>query len=437
MNVETLIDQAQSFLHDDGALFSRAELLRWVNDGYRDMVAASRACVRPYQMDMPGRTAWSCAFPWEDRHAPGTQRFFTKATRSAVPMHATYRWEVEAIDNVEPTNSLDCVTQLWEQEYSDDIDAHFRFPLPESNERPLKVYWDSKRLAHTSSRELDLGENEWWREGGEPVAWLPGLGRERSFEVFEVRTTYGQGWDMRNLEQGTPRQFSSDASRTYEADSRTNTWDYAYTTSADVEGDLLVDGLGFRITSELSDGSFATFAWEADTTEETDADDGLTVVSHDFEDGMEALADIELGVGLLRRVRSPDRQYLAAAYDSGQDQRGIARRFATGDDALTVWHAILPTRQLIEGDTPDLLPAQLHKYLKFYVLSKAFGRVGEGYRPDLAQHFAALYQLGGGLMATLGTPSVRDRVYAREQTTDASVRTPPRVQFPSTFQRNF
>jgi hypothetical protein len=360
-------------------------------------------------------------------------RKFTITIRAAVTVQATYKWETEEVEGITPTDSLDVVAQLWEQTHLTDLDHHFRFYLPKSNTRPIKVYWDSKRLAHTSERELDLMETRWWREAGEPLAWLQGVGPEATFEVFEIQTDYNQSYELQGFDQGgMPRLYSSDdaANRQYETDSPVQTWDYGYTSSPDSG---MIPGFGLRITvviSDLDSDALGVFSWEADTT--VDSDEAL-----DFVGTAAWELDVEIGVGVGRRILSTDRQYLGTAYDSGQDLLGIPRSFGSSENALTVWQAITPTRALTESDVPDLIHSQLHKFIRFYVLNKALSRPGEGYRPDLAQHYAGLYQLGVGLLAVLGTPSILDRVYAREQTKDASIQAPPRVRLPSTFEKVF
>jgi hypothetical protein len=209
-------------------------------------------------------------------------------------------------------------------------------------------------------------------------------------------------------------------------------WDYGYTTSVDSG---VLSGLGRRLTfqSSVDPSLFAAQAWEEaliDGSSQTDSTDNQG--AFDFEPPYSRLA-----LGLLRGIDSPDRQYLACAYDSGDQLTGIARYFGSGDNALTYWEVITPQRQLTTTDTPDLIPAQLHKYLKFFVLSKGFGRPGQGYRPDLASHWGNLYGLGVALLASLATPSLLDRVYARDEVSQARSRVAPRVRFPSTFEREF
>jgi hypothetical protein len=433
LTLDTILDQVQQVLHDDEAVWTRAELLRWAQDGYRLLCYTSGCVVRPYQSDVPGRVAASFTHDWETTEHFGTYRIFTRTVGNR-PLRVTFLWEVESLEGITPTNSYNVTTQLWEEAYSSDTDAHARFALPRQSDRPLKVYWDSKRLAHTTTRELDQSYERWWRDGGEPIATLPGVGPEKSLEIYMLQTNYVQTWNLTGGYYGMPRQFSSDASRTYGINSSHTTWDYAYTSSADSGAS---SGTGLLIAENLLDSSNGTrslFSWETDLTVTTADDTGSTpgtIYTHEWEgDGA-----TQLGVGIARWLKSGDRQYLGVAYDSGQDLLGISRRFASSEDSLTVWHTILPDRPLTEDDEPDLLPDQAHKYIKFYVLAQAFSRKGEGQRMDMAEHFSQLYQLGAGLLAMLGTPSVLDRVYAREQVKDASIQAPPRVRLPAEFPR--
>ncbi len=42
-----------------------------------------------------------------------------------------------------------------------------------------------------------------------------------------------------------------------------------------------------------------------------------------------------------------------------------------------------------ESETPALVPPQMQKYLRAYVLSRAFNRQGQGYQPTLAAFLPA------------------------------------------------
>lgn len=428
MTLKDIITDVQSYLHDDGVVWSRAELLRWANDAYHELLYSSAAVTRPYQTDLPGRTAAAFTQLWELNIHPGTYRVFTRSPANR-PLRVTYTWEVQALEGIAPAQSYAVTTQLWEEAYSSDTDAHSRIALPRQSDRPVKIYWDTKRLAHTSIRELDMSYWRWWRDAGEPIGTMPGIGPEKSLEIYLLQTNYIQSYKLDAFEVGTPRQFSSDAGRQYAVSSGNTDWTYAYTSSVDSG---FVPGTGLLIAmTPVATGERGTFSWEADlTTTTNDTNSGIpgTVYTHVTEE-----LDAQLAAGIARHLSSEDRQYLGVAYDSGQDLTGIPRRFASADDAITVWTSIVPDRSFTEYDEPDLLPDQFAKYIKFKVLSSAFSRKGEGYRPDLAQHWEALFRLGVGLLAMLGTPSVLDRVYAREQIKDASIQAPPRVRFPATF----
>lgn len=433
MLVETILDNAQEFLHDDGSVWPRAELLSWCNDGYRQLLAQSRAVVRPYQLDMPGRTSWSACQEWEDRHADGTFRKFTLSVQSGA-IQATSRWEAETIEGIEPTISLENTSQLWERAYSDENDAHFQVVLSKAHEEPHKVYWDNRRLFGASTRELDLLDTNWWSQGGQPVFFFPSnAGRDGSYEVYEVITSYNQAYDLKGIEAGIPREISGD--RTYGITNGADRWAYAYSDAGSAGG---FPGLGWRFTGQASNGTFYTFAWEVDTAaaSTTDAD---PVGTSPFDAQYYAADEVFLAIGLGREIRSSDRQYVPAGYDSGTDQIfGGIRDFKSSADSLTVWEVITPTRELTESDTPGLIPRQFGKYLKFYVLSRAYSRKGEGFRPDLAQHFTSLFQVGIGLLTKLSDLSLIDKVYAREDfVSSGTLGRMPRVQLPSTYERQF
>lgn len=428
MNLETVLDKAQERLHDDGVLWPRTDLLRWANEGYRQLLAQSHACVRPFQIDVPGRTAWSATQNWEDRHGKGTFAKFTKSARNGT-IEATFRWEVEMLEGQVPNNSDDAVTQLWERAFSGEIDRHFRFAVGKAHERPIRIYWDDQRLLALSARELDLLDTTWQNESGEPIYWFTGVGREKSYEVFSVVTSYNQQYDLKDADEGVPRQFTG--TRTYGIAGGVDDWDFAYS-GGPTDG---ATGLGFRFTRQASDAdqTFATFIWEEEFLEsETTFTDSGTIFTHAWESEFGG-AQVFLGLGEVRGILSDDRQYLPAAYDAGDQLLGSARDFKGSADSLTIWEIIVPTRQLTEEDEPELIPIQLHKFLAYYVLSRAFAKTGEGQRPDLAQHYTSLYQMGTALLSGLGNPALFDRVMGREMVEVERVFTPPRVRFPSNF----
>jgi hypothetical protein len=241
-----------------------------------------------------------------------------------------------------------------------------------------------------------------------------------------------QSYDLRDFYQGVPRLFTSDADREYEVGNGLDSWNYSYSVSSDSGAS---HGLGFRFTRQADTNLsvFCVHIWEKEFV------DGATIFTDSETLGIGTSPDENpypiLGVGLVRGLLSNDRQYLACAYDCGEQITGVARYFGSSRDAITLWHTIQPTRDLIETDSLDLIPKQLHKYLRYYALHMAFARPGQGYRPDLADHFDKLYSLGVLILKTLGTPTFLDRNYAREQINDVAIKAVGRVRFPSTFER--
>ena len=102
---------------------------------------------------------------------------------------------------------------------------------------------------------------------------------------------------------------------------------------------------------------------------------------------------------------------------------------------MFLFEVVITSRTLTESDSPVLIPRQLHKYLRFFILGRAFARIGEGQRPDLAQHYSQLFQVGVTVFTALGNPTLIDRVYGREEFAPADQGRPPRVRLPSTFPR--
>lgn len=435
MNVEKILDDAESFLHDpDNKVWPRAELLRIANDGYRQLIAEALPTVRIYQYDVPARDTGAGTQEWEDEFVAGNFRRFTTPIQN-LHWQGTYRWESEFLaGSITPTNSYDCVTHDWERTLvSDNIDTHFRFVFARTHERPRYAFWQDKRLGSRSVSELDLRDQRWWIESGEPLIYLNGVGRELSFEIFEVESTYYQSHFLQEASAGLPRLWTSDASREYQITSGRSTWDYAYSSGQDY---LSVSGLGFRFTGyDTTNARYYTFSWETDLTTTTDADSAYTF-THDWEWEFVSASDVTLlGCGTLRGLESADRQYVPMAYDAGLQLQGSARDFHSSDGSISIYEHTVPGRALLENDTPALIPTPLHKFITFYVIATAFSQPGEGYRPDLAQHWFALYQIGVGILAALATPSFAESNLARGQVREVRAPTPPTVRLPATYPR--
>ena len=423
MRVSDILDQVQERLHDGGVIWSRAELLDWLNDGYRQMLAESHCAVRPVVFEVPPHTAWAGTYEWEDAHAPGTFRVLTRASQIYT---VTHTWELQHLEGIAPEDEDTwAVTHLWERAMIDsDITVPFRFVIEREHERPLRVYWDNKQLVGTSTRELDLRDTTWWNESGEPIAHLKGTGREASFELFEVVTSYNQGYECVHCEAGIPRHFAGD--RTYGVSSSVATPGMAYST---IDAGI-VPGLALRFTDEegTTAGLYTTFSWEADLSVETDEE--RTYVNTFGWEASYGGDEYFLGVGNPRWITSPDRHYLAAPLDDGP--YGAIRDFKTSEDSVLLWHVVINARPLTELDSPLLIPRQCYKYLRWFVLGRAYSRQGEGQRPDMAEHYLNLFRAGVGVLSSLGPVTKHDRVLARETYTPVAAR-PLRVRLPSNY----
>ena len=209
---------------------------------------------------------------------------------------------------------------------------------------------------------------------------------------------------MRDATAGIPRQLSGDRTYAIEVDSYNPSNSYAYTNQAEMS--LITDavpafltGMGLRITQEPTDKSlgFYVYTWEgehlnggANTTQTT----GNTLISFPWEFEFAGVA-ITFGLGGIRAIRSPDRQYVPMVSEAAPlAMLGGIRDWRSSSDNLMAMEVVVPPVDLGETDTPVLIPSPLQKYLRYYTLSRAFGREGEGHRPDLAVHYDSRYQRG-------------------------------------------
>lgn len=428
------IDIIQTRLHDDGALWTRAELLNWLNDGYSGMLADSGACRRFFIFDVPPRAAYAVSQEWEAQYAGSTFRKFSKSVAGGTAQ-CTFEWEVEFTESATPTNSLSCITQLWELEYlGESIDDHYRFFLPKSHEQIKRVAWDDKRIFGTSDKELDPLASKWWQQEGEPLFYLRGLDRDRSFETYKIESAYTENYCIPANSFGLVRFMSG--TRTYGTQSAVQRNDYAYTCSGDEAP--YGSGLGWRFTVQAADSaqSFCTYEWEKEFLEgETEFTDATTVYTHWWE--AEFVTDEDtpsFAIGAARAISSPDRQYLPMAYDTGEfAMLGTIRDFKSSANAISVLETISNARDLTTVDSPALIPERMYKYLRYYVWAMAFGREGEGQRPKLAAHYMARYREGVKFLNKLGNLTNMDRNYARAQGPVQRLAAPPFPRLPSTY----
>jgi hypothetical protein len=430
--VASHLDYIQGRLHDGGSIWTREELLNWFNDGYRRLTVTAQHAKTFSSFALPPRHSFARTQEWEPRHTfGGTHRKFTIAHDSS-RMQGTVHWEVESAHGLEATIAFQNVTQLWElSAATDEVNQHYRLYFPATHDRVLALWWDHRRLEPISVRELDYLEDAWWRVQGQPYFWTEGLGRDRTVEIYEIETEYRQDYHLVNFEQGAPRRFSGD--RTY-AVSATGTWDYAYTADGEPQTQSVYEtgltGVGYRFTLDATNTYHGTQVWEPQTLSGDTVDPGTSTVTSVWEQEFQLLPEFRLGLGLIRSIDSTLRQYWPVSI--GQ-LNGIVRRIGSSEEAILMWHTVLP-ELLTEEDTPHLLPRQLEKYLRYYTLLAAFNRQGEGIDLNLALHYQSRFGRGGQLLRRLANITYRDEEFMREPVAIIS-RQLPRPQLPSNFAR--
>ena len=434
MSVQEELDKVQLKLHDSGALWPRSELLDWFNDGYLQLIAMSQAIQRLLILDVPGRQTFSIVYDWEERHANGT---YWQPFQAAGDFVCTYLWEIEDQGDISPSASLDGITYQWERAYSDETDSHYQFGLPKNHDRIVRLAYDDKLLLPVETRELDHGESRWMKSVGRPDWWTTGIGRTDSIEIYQIVVDYIENYILLGYEQGLPRQISGD--RTYSIDQLERIGNsFAYTHSGDVnhaETKQILTGFGWRFTQK-SDSFYVTQIWEKEMRDgETEFSAGEAAVTYHWETVHAGIDELDFSLGTIREMTSPDRQYVPAMTESGQyGLVGSIREWKSSEDALLFHQVVIPTVKLTEADTPGLIPAQLVKYCRFYTLSRALGRSGEGQNLTMAQIYDAKFQRGVGLFKRLGNVAFKDMVYVR-QSAGARDERPPRVRLPAEFQR--
>ena len=440
------LDLIQARLHDSGAIWSRAELLRWYNDGYRELLAKSSAFSRLLPLDVPGRHSYAVVHSWETRHTSGGTWWFPMLTCYGGTREATAQWEVEHLDGVTPSAALTGLTMQWERAHTTETDRHFSFGLPADHERVRRLEWNNRVLFPASVREFDEVDDAWMRRVGDPTWWTAGVGAVRSVEVYEITTAYIQAYQLIDYTAGIPRELSGERTYTFEVDTYNPSNAYAYATQGDKDAlvqssSALLIGMGYQFTVAPADKTlgFVVFAWEVEhldgstvTTQTTGGVIGMFPWESEF--GADA---IHFGLGGVRSITSPDRQYVPMVSEAAPlALLGGIRDWRSSADNLMALEVVVPPTDLGETDAPVLVPTPLQKYLRFYVLSRAFGREGEGQNPKLAEHYEQRFQRGVNLLKRFGDSAHADRVYRRQEASVGRGR-PPLVRLPSQFERIF
>lgn len=220
--IESDLDRCQRFLGDastigeDGQIWTRAELLDWYQDGYRQLLLQSQGTRRWTVLPIPPRWTASGTQPWESRFAWGGT--WWQWTHQALGYGASSLWEVETLEGLTPTAASEGLSHGWERAHVNPTHVPFRFGLPRDHGRIVKLWYDHKLLLPVDTRELDATETQWISLAGEPLAWTLGTGRNRTIEVYEIVTVYTStdyAYSGAYFGLGTARSLSG--SRTYTA----------------------------------------------------------------------------------------------------------------------------------------------------------------------------------------------------------------------------
>ncbi len=434
--ISTELDKVEQKLNDPSNLiWTRAELLRWYLDGLTELCEQSAAVRRFWISDIPPRYSYSIIYEWEDRYTQQGVLWNFTAQAYDRQYRATYHWEVEWLEGLTPTDSKEAFTQQWERAYGGETYRHYRFALPRNHDQIKRVAYDDERLSATSIRELDSPGNAWMEEGGEIDFWLLGAGRSRSIELYELKTAYSQQYHQIDADVGAPRQISGD--RTYTVEDSTPGEGYAFTSDGDVLSmkSIVVTGLGHRVTKETDSTTvyFVTQEWEKNQIEGETIGTGALLNTYGWEAAFDSNGTAyDFAVGTVRSIVSPDRQYLLDQYQL-MAPYGVVREFKSSVQSALVEQVVTPAIDLLEADIPDFMPEQLQKYIRYYTLSRAFGRVGEGRNGALADHYNRRFVRGVRVFSKLQDVAHRAREWRRTQTVTRS--RPPRVRLPAEFPR--
>ena len=445
--VQEEITKIQKRLHDGAAIWSAAELLRLWRDGYRELLARSGAFRQWRPLDVPPRHAYAVTHDWEAAFVTGTVRRMMRSAGAGY-YAASGLWEAEhlGIGDLTPAAALAGVTYDWERSHVAH-DRHFRFTMLRDHDRVVRLQWANHRLDPVSVRELDELETAWESQEGEPLFWAEGVGRTRSLEVYQIQTEYGQAYDLRDGEAGIPRYLSGSRTwaATLEPDLIYN--DFAYTNDGDAQAMVLsgvrwIEGVGARITWQSATDltMFCTQLWEVDHLDgAATLRTGAIVGCHVWEeqDGAQLMI---LALGLLRGAWSPDRQYLPVHSDQATEPEYVGRAldWRSSEDSVFALEVIVPREDVDLESQPALLPTQLFKYVRFYVLWRCFGRSGEGRYPALAAFWRDRFERGVLLVRRLADLTDVDRQWQRAEVSPApAAGRPPRVRLPSSFPRVF
>ncbi len=390
--VSALIDDVTKRLGDQAVYASRDEIRDWLVDGYSRMVSDAQTPCQLETQDVPPRFEYAVTYEWEKQYIRGTSRKFTYT-------HFSGRYECTSLAEAsghagQTVGSWQAnVTHLPELAHiSGGTDSPYVFSIPRRQDL-LGVWYDGDVLLPATGRQFEGGDN-WWDNSGLPTLFTSDYSHN-TFDLYRVVTSNNAAY-VEDRSIGIPRAISG--SRTYSVDSD-QIWGWSYTSAPGHT--VSFSGVGRKVSGTLT----AEGHWDVS---------GAYTHPHERVHaerlGLTSGAFITLGLGAIRSIISPDRQY----HNSASWQRhGTIRSWGSSVDNLLIYSAIIPERNISEGDSLFLVPPGLEKYCVFYALSVIHGREGELHDPYMAEHYRLRYGRGVALLAKIRNVAHRDVEYAR------------------------
>jgi len=212
--VATILDECEQRLHDpSNKIWSRAELLGYLNESNREIAIRSNLLAALAAYDSPGRWGYAASQPWEVEQVRHSRAWLPFLRGQDARSRSTGQWEIEVLDGRTPTTSVAGITQPWEIAHQA-TDRPLPFPTPLGHLRTIKASWDLRRIGGSTTKELDALEYDWWADTGLPQwLWADTLG-SRQFGIFPLHAGYNQSYQISgSAPTGTPREYSGD--RTY------------------------------------------------------------------------------------------------------------------------------------------------------------------------------------------------------------------------------
>lgn len=398
-----ILDDALIYLHDDGTIWTRTELLDYLNQGYRNLLLQTKAARNLVAFDVPPRPAWSISQPWERQHVSilGSVHEWSWAD-AANGSRSSYEWEAEAELGITPTASESTYTYPWERiESTDNVrEEPERYAYPGDHLRTYRLSFDGQRLPPLSIQELDGYSPRWEMEDGEPTWYHAGLRRKKEFSVYPIASAYVENIIITD---GLGTISTASGGRSYSFTQEIVLEGFAFTANGDITSTALA-GPGRKITRDttVSADYQAMFLWEKQHVEGNTPTNVTTyALMYPWEAVFVDQSYTTLaGLGLPESLIGGRDYYVSTQQQPGMPPYGTIGYWKSSEDALLLDYALsAPT--MAETDSPSLLPLACAKYLRWYVLAKAFSREGEGQHPVLANHFLQRYQLAVRFMRRL------------------------------------